>query len=205
MSLHFFEQMISSAFPELSRSDSNRSIYSTIAVEDAAPTKPKAVQRRRGVHFVHERENQVFYRTCAHSQLTTEESRALWYSRQEIANFRQEMHLLVDAIFESDDPQHIEWFVAILDAYVDLNGARTTADMEQVLQSCQMPNTGPHLVGLEKSVLRKIVGHRQERREHMYRTICGSGTHLTRFHFKTSCEASRTDRIFARYAASMHV
>ena len=208
MSLHYFEQLVFCTFPEITRSDSLRSIRSTFAVDDETISDNKKIpmnqKRPPRVNFALDDQNEVFYRT--HLQ-TAQDSQALWYSPREIAQFRRDTNALAESIFESTDPAHHEWFMTILDAYMGLNEAADDAGMDQIMQACSQTKVmDPDLVGFDKYVLRKVVSReeRAERRDYMYRNICTSSCRLTQFHCQTSRRVSRPDGMLARLVASMY-
>ena len=127
MSLHYFEQFVITTFPELTRSNSESSIHSTIAVQEAAISPPKESRgmpcRRRRVRFA--AKPQVFrHRSHLHDDDDddTQPSKApqLWYSRREMAQFRRDTHAEVNVMLASTNPHHHAWFLSLLDAYVGL-------------------------------------------------------------------------------------
>ena len=213
MTLHYFENLMCSSFPEimttaLSLDEMDASEGSTMAVDQIkivpADSASTGFRSPRKVCFgLDSNSCEIFYQSHI---LSREERRQLWYSTEEMLTFRQEMRKDTDAIYASTDEEQHEWFIAILDAYTGLKDVTSREDIDQVFRVCQVAIQNPHLVGLDKYVFRPIWEQdRKSQRNDMFRNICESDTRLVRFHRKTSRTASRTDRLLAHFVAVMQI
>lgn len=156
----------------------------------------------RHVGFVEEYENRVY-----DSEYYREDLRERWYSRKEIAQFRQDVRDETESILVSDNkPTHLRWFLSLLAACMKIkNETIIQAVIDPVLQICRISMDDPDLLGMERWVIHPWFDKRRSTRIRvMTDRICYSSSRWVHFHERTSREASRPDRWLAYLLARMH-
>ena len=188
--------------------DSQESCNSTlpVGITKELEHRPRVSPRRVGFCL---HKNKVYKNT----QIFEEDCGELWFSPDEMQDFKTTTALLSRKVLRSSNPKHQKWINELTMAYEGFTEVSSADDMQQILELSQHTPVLPTLTGLEKWTLRRIVQDKAVRRQSLMQFIRAASNDMTSSRSnktkqirKVSRDLSRPARLFAHHVAlaSLH-